>query len=86
MKKKIPEKIIGKEDGKTDGEGFVTNGTSEIDCTISSYTEAGIWYNQQIGCSIICSFLSTFAPEMFTFSQLKVYMDVQRYSKTLSNK
>ena len=78
---KIQKRSIGKEDSRTDGKNFETKETSEKDCTISSYTEAGFWYNQQIGCSIVCSFLSTFALEMFTFNQLKVYMDVLRYSK-----
>lgn len=52
--------------------------------TFILYKEAGIWYNQQKECSIVCSFLSTFVPEMFTFNIVKVYMDVLKYSKTLS--
>jgi hypothetical protein len=42
MKRRFQKRSFGKEDGKTDGEAFVTNGASEINCTISSYTEAGI--------------------------------------------
>ena len=52
--------------------------------TFILYKGAGIWYNQQIECSIVCSFLSTFVPTMFTFNLLKVYINVLRYAKLVS--
>lgn len=42
MKKKFPSKFIQKKNSRTAGKDFVTNGTSDIDCTISSYTEVDI--------------------------------------------